>query len=113
MRIAAPAGRLWRKGSSERQEGFEGHRRRRNRAIDMPMRFASQACREKTELTLGLTGLRDHFPSSSLFSSTMVERGKPHPDLFLLAAESLGFDSKCIVVEDGVPGVATVRRAQT
>jgi HAD superfamily hydrolase (TIGR01509 family) len=76
------------------------------RNTGMPVCVASQASREKMELTLGLTGLKDYFPTSSLFSSTMVERGKPHPDLFLLAAESMGFEpTRCIVVEDGVPGV--------
>jgi len=73
---------------------------------------ASQARREKMELTLGLTGLSDYFPASALFSSTMVERGKPYPDLFLLAAESMGFEpDRCIVVEDGVPGIWAGRRA--
>jgi HAD superfamily hydrolase (TIGR01509 family) len=75
-------------------------------AAGIPTCVASQASRRKMELTLGLTGLKDYFPTSALFSSTMVERGKPYPDLFLLAAESMGFEpSQCIVVEDGVPGV--------
>jgi HAD superfamily hydrolase (TIGR01509 family) len=81
-------------------------------ASGVTMCVASQASREKIELTLRLTGLRDYFPTPSLFSSTMVEHGKPHPDLFLLAAESMGFEpAQCIVVEDGVPGVRAGRRA--
>lgn len=76
------------------------------RAAGRAICVASQARREKTELTLGLTGLRAYFPDSALFSSTMVERGKPHPDLFLHAAETMGADpSRCVVVEDAVPGV--------
>lgn len=85
-----------------------------SRAVDsgVPMCVASQARREKMELTLGLTGLREFFPASALFSSTMVERGKPHPDLFLLAAESMGFEpNRCIVIEDGLPGVRAGRSA--
>ncbi|MGN6215410.1 MAG: HAD family hydrolase [Solirubrobacterales bacterium] len=77
-------------------------------AVDagFPMCVASQARREKTALTLGLTGLSRFFPEAVLFSSTMVEHGKPHPGLFLLAAETMGFDpADCVVVEDGVPGV--------
>jgi HAD superfamily hydrolase (TIGR01509 family) len=67
---------------------------------------ASQARREKTEMTLGLTGLRGYFDDSVLFSSTMVERGKPHPDLFLHAAATMGFEpARCVVIEDAVPGV--------
>jgi HAD superfamily hydrolase (TIGR01509 family) len=75
-------------------------------AAGRPICVASQARREKTELTLGLTGLRRYFADSALFSSTMVERGKPHPDLFLYAAVTMGVEpSRCVVVEDAVPGV--------
>jgi HAD superfamily hydrolase (TIGR01509 family) len=81
-------------------------------AAGQPICVASQARREKTELTLGLAGLRDHFADSALFSSTMVERGKPHPDLFLHAARTKGFEPwQCVVVEDGVSGVHAARAA--
>jgi beta-phosphoglucomutase-like phosphatase (HAD superfamily) len=63
-------------------------------------------------LTLGLTGLGRFFPEAALFSSTMVEHGKPHPGLFLFAAEAMGFDpAECVVVEDGVLGVEAGRAA--
>ena len=36
----------------------------------------------------------------------MVPRGKPHPDLFLLAAERLNADPKsCLVIEDSAGGI--------
>jgi HAD superfamily hydrolase (TIGR01509 family) len=73
---------------------------------------ASQASRQKMELTLGLSGLIEHFEESSLFSSRMVERGKPYPDLFLLAARSMGSDpAACVVIEDGVFGARAGRLA--
>lgn len=76
------------------------------------MCVASQARREKTALTLGLTGLSRFFSEAVLFSSTMVEHSKPHPGLFLLAAEAMGFDpADCVVVEDGVLGVEAGRAA--
>jgi HAD superfamily hydrolase (TIGR01509 family) len=79
-------------------------------AADIPMCVASQASREKMELTLGLTGLMPHFQCNALSSSRMVERGKPHPDLFLLVARSMGFDPACcVVVEDGALGVRGAR----
>jgi len=60
---------------------------------------------EKMRLTLGLTGLLPQF-EGRLFSADQVERGKPHPDLFLFAAEQSGFAAEsCLVVEDSVPGV--------
>jgi hypothetical protein len=52
------------------------------RAAGRAFCVASQARREKTELTLGLAGLRGYFDDTAQFSSTEVERGKPHPDLF-------------------------------
>jgi beta-phosphoglucomutase-like phosphatase (HAD superfamily) len=48
---------------------------------------ASQGQLTKTELTLGLTGLRRLFDQDALFSAYSVPRGKPFPDLFLKAAE--------------------------
>jgi HAD superfamily hydrolase (TIGR01509 family) len=60
---------------------------------------------EKMRLTLGLTGLLPRF-EGRMFSASMVERGKPFPDLFLHAASSIGVDSRqCTVIEDAVPGV--------
>ena len=41
-----------------------------------------------------------------------VEHGKPHPDIFLRAAELLEVDpAACIVFEDALPGVEAARRA--
>jgi HAD superfamily hydrolase (TIGR01509 family) len=55
--------------------------------------------------TLGLTGLYDHF-APHIYSSEMVKRGKPFPDLFLHAAEQAGHAPKdCIVIEDAGAGV--------
>lgn len=73
---------------------------------------ASQASREKIELTLGLSALIEHFESDELFSSRMVEKGKPHPDLFLLAARSMqSRPATSVVVEDGALGAQAGRRA--
>jgi HAD superfamily hydrolase (TIGR01509 family) len=67
---------------------------------------ASQGKLEKTRLSLQLTGLRQLFPSGALFSAHDVPRGKPHPDLFLHAASTMGAEpSGCVVVEDTASGV--------
>ena len=66
---------------------------------------ASSGSIEKMNLTLGLTGLLDKF-QSRLFSAKQVEHGKPHPDVFLLAAREMGVaPPAAIVVEDSLPGV--------
>ena len=67
---------------------------------------ASQGKLEKTRLSLELTGLRELFPSETLFSAHDVPRGKPHPDLFLHAASTMGAEPMgCVVVEDTATGV--------
>ena len=67
---------------------------------------ASQGKRSKTELTLGLTGLRSLFGEDAVFSAHSVKRGKPHPDLFLHAARAMGATpDRTMVIEDTVVGV--------
>lgn len=67
---------------------------------------ASQGKLEKTRLSLELTGLRHLFPEHALFSAESVARGKPHPDLFLHAASTMGAaPGACAVVEDTPSGV--------
>lgn len=73
--------------------------------IKYPTCVASSGTHEKMRFTLGKTGLLEKF-ENRLFSSTQVARGKPHPDLFLFAAEQMGWEaSRCVVVEDSQAGV--------
>ena len=42
----------------------------------------------------------------------MVKRGKPEPDLFLLAAKSFNYKpEECVVVEDSVAGIKAAIKA--
>ena len=67
---------------------------------------ASQGKLAKTKLSLELTGLRELFADGQLFSAESVPRGKPHPDLFLHAAEAMGVEpARSVVVEDTPSGV--------
>ncbi len=66
---------------------------------------ASSGTHERIRFTLGLTGLLARF-EGRMFSADDVERGKPAPDLFLLAATCLGVSANgCAVVEDSRYGV--------
>lgn len=79
--------------------------------IELPSCVASSGTHEKMRYTLGLTGLYDRF-EGRIFSATEVARGKPHPDLFLYAAERMGVEPHaCVVVEDSINGVRAARAA--
>jgi HAD superfamily hydrolase (TIGR01509 family) len=42
-----------------------------------------------------------------------VERGKPHPDIYLCAAEKLGVAAEaCVVIEDALSGIAAAKAAK-
>ena len=80
-------------------------------AISLPNCVASSGEHQRMRLTLQLAGLLHRF-EGRLFSATEVEHGKPAPDLFLHAAERMGFDpAATAVVEDTVPGVEAGRAA--
>ncbi len=55
----------------------------------------------------------DHlFPVKATRDDVGKERTKPHPDLFLLAAERLNVDpTRCVVLEDSEPGVHAANAA--
>ncbi len=79
--------------------------------LSVPFCVASSGEHEKMRLTLGLTGLLPRF-EGRMFSATEVEKGKPHPDLFLHAAAGMGASPEfCAVVEDSLPGVQAGRAA--
>jgi HAD superfamily hydrolase (TIGR01509 family) len=79
--------------------------------LDTPVCVASSGEPEKMRLTLGLTGLLPRF-EGRMFSAVEVERGKPHPDLFLHAARRMGAEpGRCAVIEDSLPGVQAARAA--
>ncbi|MBX3505027.1 MAG: HAD family phosphatase [Parvibaculum sp.] len=75
------------------------------RARGLPYCVASSGKFEKMRFTLGMTGLLP-FVEDVLFSAEEVRAGKPAPDLFLHAATRMGHEpSRCLVIEDSVPGV--------
>lgn len=79
--------------------------------LRVPFCVASSSQPERIELTLRLTGLWPHF-EGKLFSATMVSHGKPAPDLFLLAAERMGYaPGDALVVEDSPAGIRAARAA--
>jgi HAD superfamily hydrolase (TIGR01509 family) len=75
------------------------------RAAGVQLAVGSQGSHEKMQLTLAVTGLLPFF-EGRIFSASQVAHPKPAPDLFLLAAQTLGVPpSQTVVVEDSTRGV--------
>jgi HAD superfamily hydrolase (TIGR01509 family) len=76
-----------------------------------PYCVASNGNHAKVNFTLGHTGLLPRF-AGRIFTADDVARPKPAPDLFLLAARSLGaLPAHTTVVEDTPTGVAAAKAA--
>lgn len=75
-----------------------------------PVAVASGGPRRVVVESLAVSGLRSLFPV--VVTSDDVTRGKPAPDLFLLAAKLIGVDPpKCLVFEDADPGIRAAEAA--
>lgn len=81
------------------------------KAIPLQRCVASSSDGERLDISLRKTGLLSLF-EGNIFSTTMVKRGKPAPDLFLFAADKMGtVASRCVVVEDSPSGVQAAKAA--
>jgi HAD superfamily hydrolase (TIGR01509 family) len=79
--------------------------------LQIPHCVASSSDVDRVSFSLSLTGLAPHF-DRRLYTSQMVERGKPAPDLFLYAAERMQADPRrTLVIEDSVSGVTAGKAA--
>ena len=75
------------------------------------MAVASQSPLARVKLSLEVAGLATPF-GEHVYVTSMVARPKPAPDIYLLAAERLGFvPADCIVIEDSPAGAAAARAA--
>jgi HAD superfamily hydrolase (TIGR01509 family) len=71
----------------------------------LPRCIASSSSVERLRVCLEVLGIANDF-SGRVFSADMVERGKPHPDLFMYAASRLQVEpASCVVIEDSASGV--------
>jgi HAD superfamily hydrolase (TIGR01509 family) len=75
-----------------------------------PMAVASGSEEIIVRGCLAASGLLHLFPT--IVTPAYVKRGKPAPDMFLLAAEKMGVDPKdCLVLEDGQAGIVAAEAA--
>ena len=78
---------------------------------EVPQCIASSSSPERLALSLEVLKMAALF-EGRVFSASQVARGKPHPDIFLYAAEQMGVAARdCIVIEDSVGGVIAGRAA--
>lgn len=72
------------------------------------IKLAAASSSANVRTVLEMAGLLDAFPV--VIGGDDVERGKPHPDIFLNAANGLELDvDECVVIEDSSSGVEAAK----
>lgn len=74
------------------------------------MAIATSAPQSNVEFTLEQTGISEYF--RAIITGNSVTRSKPHPEIYLMAAQEIGYLTKdCIVIEDSLSGIEAAKRA--
>ncbi len=82
----------------------------RARLAGLPIALATSGMRIHADISLGETGLAGSFDSET--TGDEVTRGKPAPDLFLMAADRLGIEpANLVVLEDSPLGIEAAKAA--
>jgi beta-phosphoglucomutase len=77
----------------------------------LKLAVATSADEVKLHINLRETGLKEEL-FDTLVNGLEVINKKPHPDIYLLAAERLGLDpASCLVVEDAISGMKAAKAA--
>ena len=80
------------------------------RQMKLRLAVATSSVSASARPFLERTGTRPLF--DVIIAGDEIERGKPHPDIYLLAAEKLQVDSdSCLVIEDALAGIAAAKAA--
>jgi beta-phosphoglucomutase family hydrolase len=83
---------------------------REARRLNIPLALATSAPQENIEFILSGIQAREFF--RVVVGVVDIQRGKPDPQIFLLAAERLGVPpEQCVAFEDSPAGVEAARRA--
>ncbi|MBE6451951.1 MAG: HAD family phosphatase [Alphaproteobacteria bacterium] len=68
---------------------------------------------QKTINKIKTVNIEKYFPMEKVFTADMVQYGKPEPDIFLLAAKTMGYPpEKSIVIEDSITGLIAAIKAK-
>jgi len=77
----------------------------------LKLAVATSADEVKMRINLRETGLKEEL-FDTLVNGLEVVNKKPHPEIYLLAAERLGFNpASCLVVEDAISGMKAAKAA--
>ena len=77
---------------------------------NLRLAVASSAAKKRIDLVIAMFNMDKYF--SVKISGEQVRQSKPAPDIFLLAAKTLGLEpEECVVIEDSKNGVAAAKAA--
>lgn len=78
--------------------------------VNIKIAVASSASTNRIKTILEIIKLSDKF--EIIISADDIKNSKPHPEIYLIAAKTLGVDSKdCIAIEDATNGVKSAKEA--
>lgn len=80
------------------------------KAKKLPIGLATMGDQNNLEMTLKQLEITSYFHSTT--AGDQVKKGKPHPEIFLLAAKKIGvLPSECIAFEDTQSGISAAQAA--
>jgi len=92
-------------------ESFDGHLKPMLGIEDVLSKLSVASCvatgssPTRVAKSLAVTGLMHHF-ERTVFTTSLVTKGKPSPDIFFYAAKAMGVSPQnCLVIEDSTAGV--------
>jgi HAD superfamily hydrolase (TIGR01509 family) len=81
-------------------------------SLTIPTAVASNGNRVAVLNSLKVSNLSKFFNEEHIFTGEMVTQGKPHPDIYLLAAKTCGVSpARCLVIEDSQAGIQAAKAA--
>ncbi|MDP4143558.1 MAG: HAD family phosphatase [Bacillota bacterium] len=79
-------------------------------SLDIKKAVATSTSRERATNLIKMANVYEHF--DYIICGDEIEQGKPHPEIFLKAAEKLGcLPENCMVLEDSQTGILAAYRA--
>lgn len=76
----------------------------------LPLALASSSDRSDIDIVLSKLGIKGNF--RVIVSGDEIRHGKPHPEIYLTAAQRLGIKpQECLAIEDAVNGIASAKSA--